>query len=445
MVPQSAIDILFLTVQQFLLLMMYVAMGMLVERVHRQRFLAQILLQKQMHSAMTADSILNHMLKNTLADAAAHIELFLAGSAPTCALQDSVLCLRRGMKACKQRQLYLKLVAGEYVPVQNAVHLKEFGEQLVAGRRVRGDFLDLTVCFDSALITLILDNALNNAFKHGHPEDPDVVFAIHQLEYRPLLHEALIEFLVTNQADPSRPPLTPEVVERIMAGDRKVLGACPKSVLSDGIGLSHSILAAEVGSFELSLQQEDDRVVFRLVVDAREIKETESADVSSRNGCASVARSLSSPRPQELGGALPPRLRIFLLDDTAASRRIMEHHIRTYIPTARVTAFGERESDVELFVARAIEGADVVIVDQHLDYQEPHLGTDVVRRLRQMGYKGLICIRSADDSPEDQRRYAASGAHCSVGKDVPGPEMVAHLIAAYHDLHGRSAPTLDAP
>lgn len=30
-------------------------------------------------------------------------------------------------------QLYLKLVAGEYVPVQNAVHLKEFGEQLVGG------------------------------------------------------------------------------------------------------------------------------------------------------------------------------------------------------------------------------------------------------------------------------------------------------------------------
>lgn len=27
------------------------------------------------------------------------------------------------------------------------------------------------------------------------------------------------------------------------------------------------------------------------------------------------------------------------------------------------------------------------------NYQEPHLGTDVVRRLLQMGYKGLICIR----------------------------------------------------
>ena len=38
-------------------------------------------------------------------------------------------------------QLYLKLVAGEYVPAQNVVHLREFGEQLVAGRAVRGEFL----------------------------------------------------------------------------------------------------------------------------------------------------------------------------------------------------------------------------------------------------------------------------------------------------------------
>jgi len=30
-------------------------------------------------------------------------------------------------------QVYLKLVAGEYLPVQNDVNLREFGDQLVAG------------------------------------------------------------------------------------------------------------------------------------------------------------------------------------------------------------------------------------------------------------------------------------------------------------------------
>jgi len=39
---------------------------------------------------------------------------------------------------------------------------------------------------------------------------------------------------------------------------------------------------------------------------------------------------------------------------------------RRHIPTARVTAFGATESDIDLFVARAVEEADIVIVDQHL-------------------------------------------------------------------------------
>ncbi len=30
-------------------------------------------------------------------------------------------------------------------------------------------------------------------------------------------------------------------------------------------------------------------------------------------------------------------------------------------------------------------------------------------------FRGLICIRSADDSPEDRQRYIDCGAHCSFG------------------------------
>eukprot|EP00669_Euglena_mutabilis_P000232 TRINITY_DN1030_c0_g2_i1.p1 TRINITY_DN1030_c0_g2~~TRINITY_DN1030_c0_g2_i1.p1 ORF type:complete len:126 (-),score=14.85 TRINITY_DN1030_c0_g2_i1:103-480(-) len=116
----------------------------------------------------------------------------------------------------------------------------------------------------------------------------------------------------------------------------------------------------------------------------------------------------------------------------------MRHQITSLCPGTRVTELGDQETDVELFPALAVESADIVVIDQHLDYQEPHLGTDVVRRLRQMGFEGLICIRSADDSPEDQARYAASGAHCSIGKDVPGKEMVSRIIAAYNELHSRS-------
>lgn len=33
-----------------------------------------------------------------------------------------------------------------------------------------------------------------------------------------------------------------------------------------------------------------------------------------------------------------------------------------------VRVFGEKEVDVELFLALAVQGADVIILDQHLEY-----------------------------------------------------------------------------
>jgi len=436
MVPQSASNIALSAVNGFILLLLFISMSMLLERMQRQKFLAQTLLERQMHSAVTADNILNHMLKNTLADAAAYIELFLAGSVPTEALKDSVLCLRRGMKACKERQLYLKLVAGEYTPVLNTVNLPEFRGQLVAGRAVRGESADLTVLFDSALITLVLDNALSNAVKHGRPEDPDVAFVIHQLGDVVSSSGLQIEFLVTNAADPSRPPLTAETVARILAGDRRALAAGRKAVLSDGIGLSHSLMAAEVGGFTMSLQQEADRVVFRLVITTQEATDTEAA-ARTTNSPLCAATRLAPPEPHSVGG-LPRNLRFFVLDDTAASRKILEHQILTHIPTARVTAFGATESDIDLFVARAVEEADIVIVDQHLEYSFSYLGTNALKRLLLLGFRGLMCVRSGDDSIEDRKHYAACGAHCFMGKDLNGTEMMESLTAAFLGFQGGS-------
>eukprot|EP00667_Euglena_gracilis_P020387 EG_transcript_22082 len=51
-----------------------------VERWGRKQFLAETFLARELHASQTADSILNHTLKNVLSDAAATIELFLAGT-----------------------------------------------------------------------------------------------------------------------------------------------------------------------------------------------------------------------------------------------------------------------------------------------------------------------------------------------------------------------------
>jgi len=407
-----------------------VLITVVLEGVRRRKFLAETQLERQMRASETADSILNHMLKNTLADVAGYIELHLQGSIPVSALHDSLACLRRGMRVCKERLAYLKLVGGDYTPVLNPVGLSDFGRQLASGRPIATEFADSTVLMDHVVCGLILENALSNAAKHGRPDNPDITFAIRLL----LISEdnlATVQFEVTNLVQPGAIPLTPEYVGK-MFGDSSGERHRRAVFLSDGIGLAHSRLAARLAGITLSLTQTGDRAVFRAEVDAEILGTSRRPSVAHPPPsfpslpCSSL--DLTRFGETETVGfsdlftlTSPKRLRFLILDDNAVSRKILSHQIASLCPRAQITEFGDQESDVELFSALAVECADIVVVDQHLDYGEPRLGTDVVRRLRQMGYKGLVCIRSADDSPEDQTRYTASGAHCSIGKDVPGP------------------------
>ena len=66
-----------------------------------------------------ADSILNHTLKNTMADAAGDIEMFLSKAAPNgtpdlAHLRQAAASLGRGMRRCRHRQAYLQLAAHRY-------------------------------------------------------------------------------------------------------------------------------------------------------------------------------------------------------------------------------------------------------------------------------------------------------------------------------------------
>lgn len=66
---------------------------------------------------------------------------------------------------------------------------------------------------------------------------------------------------------------------------------------------------------------------------------------------------------------------------------------------------------------------DVLILDQHLDYQGAIVyGTDVARRLRCAGYAGFICVRSANATEEDEAEYRRCGA--AWGVVSPDPRLM---------------------
>ena len=129
-----------------------------------------------------ADSILNHTLKNTMADAAGEIDMFLETSSCSpsarAPLDQAVASLRRGMRTCRHRQAYLHLAANKYTPVLQQISLTAFASELTAGRHVQLAVKNLTAFFDPILCSLILDNAISNAFKHGHPKTPNVSLSI---------------------------------------------------------------------------------------------------------------------------------------------------------------------------------------------------------------------------------------------------------------------------
>eukprot|EP00668_Euglena_longa_P021883 GGOE01027228.1.p1 GENE.GGOE01027228.1~~GGOE01027228.1.p1 ORF type:complete len:659 (-),score=213.61 GGOE01027228.1:659-2527(-) len=392
------------------------------ERTQRQHFEAERRLQWELQASQMADSVLNHSLKNTLADVAGNIEMFLAGALPSQALEDCIGSLRRGVRSCKERRGYLHLVAGQYQPVMNTINLQEFGRQLLAGRGATGRFPDCTIYADEMLLNLIFDNALSNAAKHGNPQNPEVAFTIEEIPADVCADleagKRRFSFQVTNVAHPGSPELTPEYVQQLFAGTVEKSGR-PVPTLSDGIGLTHCQMAAKLGGIALSLSQEDDIVTFSGILDAEvQVAPHPPPDRTAPNIVADF----------------PTGLRFTILDDSLPAQRLLKFHIDRLCAPASVVCLGASAADVESFMGSALV-ADIVIVDQHLDWNRAsYLGTNLVRELRTMQYSGFICVRSADDGPTDQALYLESGANCSVGKDLLGPVMIHRLQEDYEEF-----------
>eukprot|EP00667_Euglena_gracilis_P009770 EG_transcript_9932 len=302
--------------------------GLVLERLRRSNFLAQTQLAQELRASQLADSILNHTLKNILADVAANLEVFLSGAGEAVLLEDCIACLRRGMQSCKERQVYLKLAAGEYQPVPTPVRLKGLAQQLVAGRPITVQAPDVEVLLDATLMALILENAISNAFRHGCPENPDVHFIIAELSLKVDEPGSLpcrrLQFTVSNAAHPERPPLTQETVQ-----DLFLQKGMPQLEASDGvsfhIGLSHCILAAKCGGIDLTLRQEGDRILFTASLRVPEVAHADTVARGALDGAG-------PPSPATLARGLC----FCCVDDSPAAQRLLAHHIQRSFPGATV-------------------------------------------------------------------------------------------------------------
>ena len=424
--PNITGNLVFAVVNKCVLCGLFLLFSCFVKFLMMEQHKAEHELRTHYEASITADNMLNHSLKNKMADAKGELEMYLSefggSDEDKTRLLQAINSLQKGMQMCQHRNALLKLSSGDYQPRLSPMSLEQFGSSLIAGRDVRTTFVNLWTRFDVIALGLIFENALSNAFKHGCPVRPDVSFTIRRLDGMPSdpghVH---LEFCVTNRANPARPRITKEFVDNVLNG-KQVAGDMPVS--SDRIGLSHCFMVAKTCHFQLTVDQtDDDMIIFKVCLVADTIQ-----------GSAYCNQDLAR------NYQLPPQLRFNVLDDSGVARRLVTHHLMKNAAPGSIKVFGEKPEEVPQFVAESLEYADVVIVDQHLDYdKESYVGTDVIKQLRKKGFAGLVCVRSANASEEHEAFYLRNGAHCIIEKDMDGTQMVAVLAREYHHLHGGMA------
>ena len=441
---------------------------LIVRRTFRLERSFQAALQEALEASRKADSILNHTLKNTMADAAADIEMFLTNTdlpEPSVRhLRLSMATLRRGMRACRHRQAYIKLESRGYQPSLQPVQLSTLVDEVTAGRDIQVSVEDKRVLLDEKLYSLVLDNTINNAFKHGRPQDPQVRLTVSTAPVdggvNPLDDKRVrLTFRLSNQANPSRPRITDDYVAKVLRGEAKEnVGA-----LSDQIGLQHSLSACQALNVTASLTQRGQTVVFTAVGDVELAAPMRSPDgqqcsttldqeaaafppdlkiccIDDSDADVELAAPMRSPDGQQCSttldqeaAAFPPDLKICCIDDSDAARRLLDLNLRARAKTGNVHVFGKERLEVSQFMEAVLDGGDIAILDQHLEFEGEGLvyGTDLVRELRRKRFPGLLCARSANVAPEDQAKYMKAGVNCIFGKDLGMREMIAEMQIAY--------------
>ena len=374
-------------------------------------------LQSALDASSKADSVLNHTLKNTMADAAGLIELFLKEA--ECSDDDAqqllqcAASLRRGMRSCQHRQAYLSMASESYALRLQPVCLAELVKELAVGRSMQVDVEDCNVFLDQTLCQLILDNAISNAFQHGAGPDPGVKLRVTSVAIEGGLRLTLV---ISNRANPNRPTVTPQFLRRVLDGEVGQ-GRRLSSAMSDQIGLQHAFLAAKLHGMHLSLVQHGTQVEFIAKIDVQFAEKVEVIEDPFR--AADLA-------------AFPNNLKAFIIDDSAMTRRLL-HHSLTSMSGCSVEVFGRDETEVEDFIAAAVAHGDIAVLDQHLEYggDANVLGTDIIRQLLEREFKGLICVYSGNVAAADIAMYRAAGAHCVFGKDDSMKQIIEDIQIAY--------------
>jgi hypothetical protein len=118
--------------------------------------------------------VLNHVLKNSVAEAASLIELELSRERETQNLKSALERLYRTMSWCASRQVMVDLSSGKYRSTHTTVIISKFlgivastDTTLIDNTPLATRQEEFEIAFDEKLALLAVENAKTNAISHG--------------------------------------------------------------------------------------------------------------------------------------------------------------------------------------------------------------------------------------------------------------------------------------
>eukprot|EP00614_Pseudopedinella_elastica_P001301 CAMPEP_0172609764 /NCGR_PEP_ID=MMETSP1068-20121228/29678_1 /TAXON_ID=35684 /ORGANISM="Pseudopedinella elastica, Strain CCMP716" /LENGTH=531 /DNA_ID=CAMNT_0013413345 /DNA_START=45 /DNA_END=1640 /DNA_ORIENTATION=+ len=405
-----------------------------------------------------ADSVLNHILKNSVAGAACLIELGNRedGASDAAAARDKKVLeqLYRTMRWCASRQYLIDLADGSYNTSLNSVHLGDFFDSIVKedGRVTITTAYDknLKVKFDDRMALLAMENVVSNAYAHGDGESINI-----SAVYEPAgtaASPSSIVFVVVNKVAQGSSVTTPMLRELHHSAKKtgfttEMHAQAKAHHISTRSGLRHIELACQGAGamFDLRIGEgASDEVVATLRFPAHSTPVLGSVN---KDKTTKTLHATTHPR------AIPSSLKICAIDD---SKMICKGYNRILLP-----ALGGVENESNVCCPQepeAVQGfidhvlgrpsgspADVVIIDQHIELSSPQsttvFGTDLASELRSNNFDGLVFIRSANSSKQDCEFYLSTGSvDGCLGKAESHKDIASNITRLYYENRKNRSP-----
>jgi len=385
-----------------------------------------------------ADSILNHNLKNVLADGIASVELYELTSDSN-HLKNAKLSMKRGMTWTRCRQSLIMLCDKTYQLQIKTTTVQNLICDCICGREIMTDFSsllpDVLLKVDTMLVGLALENGVSNAIKHSPPgKGPPKIICELSINNNT---SSTLNLIIQNKATPGAPFISESRERELFQCGTHGSGT---EVSSDGIGLGHGVMAATMLGGFLKLRQFGDIISYTLSVPVEvhyHITKTSNSTEVDRPVTQKVKRSPSKK-------IKPPQVGMFI-DDSKIARKFADRILMPKIlKMQNWIVLGESPEQVELSIPIALAMCvDIVIIDENLDYTyektpknlaRMETGSQVCAAMIEKGVDALFCIRSGNTSQDDIDKYIKAGAHIIICKSFSNQELTTPLLHGFHAL-----------